>query len=75
MVRAVESGDHRQMLVALRDRLFTAATDLKTHPRDIPGLTKELSRLAAELDRFDREEAESSLGGSSTDEPFIVSEL
>lgn len=72
--RAAETGDFRDMLLAARDRIYNTVIDPKTHPRDIPGLTKELSRLAAELEHFD-DNTQASGPQAVQDEPFSATEL
>jgi len=72
--RAAETGNFRDMLLAARDRIYNTVIDPKTHPRDIPGLTKELSRLAAELEHLD-DGSQASGPQTVDDEPFSATEL
>lgn len=53
VLKAVDSGTRRDLLVALRARLFAASTSPETSNRDLPALSRELTRIAAELDALD----------------------
>ena len=47
---AVSSGDRRQALVALRDRLAADIDDTDTLPRDRAAITKQLQSVLSEND-------------------------
>jgi hypothetical protein len=56
---AVEHGSQRDLLVALRDKLWEAFNDERTQPRDLSPLTLRLKELQAEIEAIDlREEVE-----------------
>lgn len=57
---AAESGTHRQLLVALRNRVATQVADVLCPPRDLAALTRRLQEIAKEIeaiDAADRQEA------------------
>lgn len=56
VTRAVDSGAHRDMLVALRDRLWDALNDERTQPRDLSPLCLRLKELQIEIDALDFQE-------------------
>lgn len=47
---AVSSGDRRQALVALRDRLAADIDDTDTLPRDRAAITKQLQSVLSEIE-------------------------
>lgn len=49
---AVSSGDRRQALVALRDRLAADIDDTDTLPRDRAAITKQLQSVLSEIDEL-----------------------
>lgn len=53
VAKAVESGSRRDLLVALRDRLWQAVHDDRTQPRDLSPLTLRLKELHAEIATID----------------------
>lgn len=55
---AAEFGSRRDLLVALRDRLWQALTDPRTQPRDLSPLTLRIKELEAEIRDIDHREAE-----------------
>ena len=58
VLKAAESGDRRELLVALRDRLWAAVHDERTQARDLSPLTLRLKELDAEIRELDLREAE-----------------
>ena len=48
--KAVASGDRRQALVALRDRLAADIDDTDTLPRDRAAITKQLQSVLSEIE-------------------------
>ena len=50
---AVEHGSHRDLLVALRDKLWTAFHDERTQPRDLSPLTLRIRELTVEIEAID----------------------
>ena len=76
-LRAVEwpasKGSRRDLLVALRDRLWQALHDERTQPRDLSPLSLRLKELQAEIADLDaRDEDERS---DPPDEPFRPEDL
>lgn len=67
---AVESGNRRDLLVALRDRLWTALNDDRTQPRDLSPLTLRLKELHAEIADLDAREVDESRDQAAVDEAF-----
>lgn len=65
---AAATGDHRKLLVALRERIATTIADPGCPPRDLAALSRRLQEIAKELDQIEarerRESKESAdLGG------------
>ena len=70
---AAESGDARELLVALRDRLARAIADPKCSARDLAPLTRRLQEVSKDLHTLDsRREAE---GRKIADQPWDESQL
>ena len=51
---AAETGDHRTLLVAMRDRIARTVSDPECPPRDLAALTRRLQDIARELDQIDQ---------------------
>lgn len=51
---AAETGNHRTLLVAMRDRIARTVSDPKCPPRDLAALTRRLQDIARELDQIDQ---------------------
>ena len=51
VAEAAKSGDHRALLVAMRDRVALAVQDPKCPPRDLAALTRRLNEIAKDLYR------------------------
>lgn len=49
---AVASGDRRQALIALRDRLAADIDNTETLPRDRAAITKQLQSVLSEIDEL-----------------------
>ena len=50
---AAKSGSHRDLLVAMRDRIATAVQDVNCPPRDLAALTRRLNEIAKEIRALD----------------------
>lgn len=62
ITEAASKGTHRELLVAMRDRIAKTVEDEKCPPRDLASLTLRLAKIAEEIKALDhREEQE---GGS-----------
>lgn len=57
---AARTGDHRALLVSMRDRIAEAVTDSKCPPRDLASLTKRLQDIANAIEAIDAREANES---------------
>ena len=63
VTQAASSGTHRELLVAMRDRIAKTVEDPSCPPRDLASLTLRLAKIAEEIKALDhREEQE---GGES----------
>ena len=50
---AAQSGDRRELLVAMRDRIAKTISDPDCPPRDLASLTRRLQDIAREIDQLD----------------------
>ena len=53
VAQAAATGDHRQLLVAMRTRVAAAVEDLDCPPRDLAALTRRLQDIAKEIESID----------------------
>jgi hypothetical protein len=53
VAQAAESGDHRELLVAMRDRIAKAVRNEDCPPRDLAALTRRLQDIAKEIESID----------------------
>lgn len=51
--QAAETGDHRALLVAMRERIATAVSNPDCPPRDLAALTRRLQDIAKEIESLD----------------------
>lgn len=61
VAQAAESGDHRSLLVAMRDRIAQTVRNPDCPPRDLAALTRRLQDIAKEIEAIDlrtKQEAE-----------------
>jgi hypothetical protein len=71
VAEAAASGDHRALLVAMRERIATAVASSNTSPRDLAALTRRLQDIAKEIEALDlRAKQEASHDGASPDEAW-----
>jgi hypothetical protein len=54
---AAASGDHRALLVSMRDRIAVAVANPSTMPRDLAALTRRLQDIASEIASIDARDA------------------
>ena len=69
VAQAAESGDHYDLLVAMRERIAKTVSDPGCPPRDLAALTRRLQDIAKEIDQIDqrrKQEADED-GGSASD--------
>lgn len=53
VTQAAESGDHRSLLVAMRERIAKTVSDPECPPRDLAALTRRLQDIAKEIEQID----------------------
>jgi hypothetical protein len=53
VAQAAASGDHRALLVAMRERIAQAVSDPDCPPRDLAALTRRLQDIAKEIEGID----------------------
>lgn len=58
VAEAAASGDSREFLVSLRDRLAVTVADAKTPARDLAALSRRLQDIVEKLEAHDAREAE-----------------
>ena len=61
VAEAAEGGDHRELLVAMRERIARTVSDPNCPPRDLAALTRRLQDIAKEIEAIDlraKEEAD-----------------
>lgn len=77
ITEAASSGTHRELLVAMRDRIATAVEDPKCPPRDLASLSRRLHELSKDIEQHDAIEAEevAAGGGEVADEAFDASAI
>lgn len=69
--QAAESGDHRALLVAMRDRIAKTVADPDCPPRDLAALTRRLQEIARELATLDaRAEDEGEVLAGDVDDTY-----
>lgn len=70
---AATRGTHRQLLVALRNRVAKQVADEDCPARDLAALTRRLQEIAKEIEAIDareKQEREAESGESAQDESF-----
>jgi len=53
VAQAAASGDHRALLVAMRERIAQTVSDPDCPPRDLAALTRRLQDIAKEIEAID----------------------
>lgn len=76
VAQAAASGDHKALLVAMRERIAETVADPKCPPRDLAALTRRLTDIAREIETLElkakQEAAEDAVPG---DEEFDAAAL
>ena len=73
---AATSGNHRDLLVAMRSRIAEAVSNSKCPPRDLAALTRRLQEIAKEIEQLDlRALEEAEYGDSSGDAAWDASAI
>lgn len=71
VAEAAAGGDHRELLVAMRERIAKTVSDPSCPPRDLAALTRRLQDIAKEIDAIDlRLKEEAKEDGVSPDEDW-----
>lgn len=65
---AAERGTRRDLLIAMRDKLWETFHDERTQPRDLSPLTLRIKELSAEIEAIDQ--ADDHEQGAAADAPF-----
>jgi hypothetical protein len=74
VAQAAASGDHRALLVAMRERIAQTVSDPDCPPRDLAALTRRLQDIAKEIEGIDvRAKEEGDDGGDVEDGAFDAS--
>ena len=53
VAQAAATGDHRKLLVAMRERIAKTVADPDCPPRDLAALTRRLQDIAKEIEQID----------------------
>jgi len=76
VVEAAESGSHRDLLVAMRERIAKTVQNPNCPPRDLAALTRRLQDIAKEIESLDLRAAEEAKEGAvSPDEAWDAEAL
>jgi hypothetical protein len=76
VAEAAELGDHKGLLVAMRERIASAVSDPTVPPRDLASLTRRLQDISKEITAIKHaEKAEAERGGPTEDEAFDASAI
>ena len=65
---AAAGGDHRELLVAMRERIAKTVSDPDCPPRDLASLTRRLQDIAKEIEAIDLRAKEEALEDGVTDD-------
>jgi hypothetical protein len=72
---AADSGNRRQLLVAMRERVAVTVQDPGCPPRDLSSLTRRLQEIAREIEAIDARAAEEGAGADVGDEDWAPEAL
>jgi hypothetical protein len=76
VAEAAELGDHKGLLVAMRERIAKAVSAPECPPRDLASLTRRLQDISKEIAALNHaEKAEADRGGPTEDEAFDASAI
>lgn len=67
---AAKSGDHRALLVAMRDRIAVTVANSECPPRDLAALTRRLADIAKEIKALELAEKQEANESVPDDEAF-----
>jgi hypothetical protein len=68
VAEAAQGGDHRELLVAMRERIAKTVSDPDCPPRDLAALTRRLQDIAKEIETIDLRAKEEALEDGVTDD-------
>lgn len=69
ITQAASVGTHRELLVAMRDRIAQTVEDPKCPPRDLASLTLRLAKIAEEIKALDaRDEQDGAEGAGEVED-------
>lgn len=72
---AAKTGSHRDLLVAMRERLATAVSATDCPPRDLAALTRRLQDIAKEIESIDLRAEQEGENAAVEDEQFDASAI
>ena len=75
VTQAASKGSHRELLVAMRDRIATTVEDPKCPPRDLASLSLRLTQIAKDIEALDAQGEEASSSGPVEGEAFDADAL
>lgn len=76
VAQAAATGTHRELLVAMRERIAVAVSSPDCPPRDLAALTRRLQDIAKEIEAMDtRAKEEAAEGGVIPDEAWDAEAL
>ena len=70
VAEAAKTGDHKALLVAMRDRIAVTVADPDCPPRDLAALTRRLNEIAKELRALELAEKQEADESVPDDEEF-----
>ena len=74
VAQAAASGDHRSLLVAMRERIAVTVSNPDCPPRDLAALTRRLQDIAKEIEAMDLRAKEEAQEGAILDDEAWDSE-
>jgi hypothetical protein len=75
VAEAAKTGTHRDLLVAMRERLATAVSAPDCPPRDLAALTRRLQDIAKEIESIDLRAEQEGENAAVEDEQFDASAI
>jgi hypothetical protein len=67
VAQAAATGDHRQLLVSMRERIAQTVSNPDCPPRDLAALTRRLQDIAKEIESLDLRAKEEALEDDADD--------
>lgn len=72
VAQAAATGDHRALLVAMRERIAATVSDPDCPPRDLAALTRRLQDIAKEIEAIDLRAKEEGADASDVAEDEVL---